>query len=497
VSRPLLRTRSLRTSALLVFLAIVASPLVFVLVSNGVESFFVGRTLERAVAVRDEAAAELRALPSGADVRTASAAIDALALQRDQRIRVVTTDGVVAVDCDHLVGHGWLFGLGDLVYGPDRVPVLTDIDGTRGPLASRGEVVDAFARGHAERCVDSARGNLEVCDAAATVSLANGGDVVVHVEGSSRRALGALYASRRQLLKLTFFVLALALVLWWWMGRRMVQPVEALRDDMLARARAVAPRAEELSTRGRRDEIGHLEAAFDALMTALAERSRANEAFVADLAHELKNPVASVRACAERLVAEEAIDPARAHRLGEALRTSAGRLDALATQFLELARAEGGLPGEKREPMDLGALARGLGRTAAEATGASIDVSVDDGEAVVTTGVASRMESLLRNLIDNATSFAGEAGHVRIEVRRAEGEAVVIVSDDGPGIAAEDLPRVFDRFFTTRGDRRGTGLGLALARAVVEAHAGTIRAESPVGGGARFVVRLPRTFTPL
>jgi two-component system sensor histidine kinase ChvG len=98
---------------------------------------------------------------------------------------------------------------------------------------------------------------------------------------------------------------------------------------------------------------------------------------------------------------------------------------------------------------------------------------------------------VLRNLLDNALSFART--RVCIEVGRAGDEAEVVVSDDGPGIAPEDMPRVFDRFFTTRGDRRGTGLGLSLARAVVEAHGGTIRAESPPQGGARFVVRLPFT----
>jgi two-component system sensor histidine kinase ChvG len=100
---------------------------------------------------------------------------------------------------------------------------------------------------------------------------------------------------------------------------------------------------------------------------------------------------------------------------------------------------------------------------------------------------------VLRNLLDNALAFSGDAGHVRLEVAREDRFARIVVSDEGPGILQEHLPRVFDRFFTTRGDRRGTGLGLALARAIVEAHGGTISAESPPEGGARFTVRLPFT----
>jgi two-component system sensor histidine kinase ChvG len=121
----------------------------------------------------------------------------------------------------------------------------------------------------------------------------------------------------------------------------------------------------------------------------------------------------------------------------------------------------------------------------------AIEVTVRPGRTTVH-GVASRIESVLRNLLDNALSFA--RARVCIEVGSEGDEAEVIVSDDGPGIPPADMPRVFDRFFTTRGDRRGTGLGLALARAVVEAHGGTLRAEAPPEGGARFVVRLP--FTP-
>jgi signal transduction histidine kinase len=188
------------------------------------------------------------------------------------------------------------------------------------------------------------------------------------------------------------------------------------------------------------------------------------------------------------------LDDERRHRLADALGTSAVRLDALVTQFLELARAEGGLPAESREEVDLEALVRGLARTMGEGSAVTIEVTVKAGattEPVRVKGVASRLESVLRNLLDNALSFA--RARVGIEVGRAGDEAEVVVSDDGPGITPADMPRVFDRFFTTRGDRRGTGLGLALARAVVEAHGGTIQAQSLPEGGARFVVRLPLT----
>ena len=488
------RVRSLRTSALLVVLAVVASPLVLLFATNAVESVFVGRTRERAVEGRDEVVALLRGAPEGG-FAALSAGVDAVARSRDQRIRVLLPDGSLSVDSDHLVGRGWLFALGDFVYGPDRVPVLTTFDAGRGPLRERPEVREALGpAGHAERCDHSTLGNLEICDAAAAVPLPGGGVAVVHAQGSSRRALDTLYASRRQLLKLTGFVLVLAIVLWVWMGRQMVRPVEALRDELLARARAAAPRADLRVAR--RDEIGDVAEAFNVLMTALAERGRANEAFVADLAHELKNPVASARACAERLASDVPLDDERRRRLADALGTSAARLDVLITQFLELARAEGGLPDEEREEVDLGELARGLARSmgAVGEGKVAVDVTAPDaatGEPVRVRAVSSRVESVLRNLLDNALSFART--RVGISVGRAGDTAEVVVTDDGPGIPVADLPRVFERFFTTRGDRRGTGLGLALARAVVEAHGGTIRAESPTGGGARFVVRLPFT----
>jgi two-component system sensor histidine kinase ChvG len=121
-------------------------------------------------------------------------------------------------------------------------------------------------------------------------------------------------------------------------------------------------------------------------------------------------------------------------------------------------------------------------------------------EAVVLVGVASRLDSVVRNLVDNAASFAGDGGLVRIVVTGGQREASLEVSDSGPGIAEDALPHVFDRFFTTRagrhagerGGQRGSGLGLALVKAVAEAHGGHVSARSEPGAGATFRVVIPR-----
>jgi signal transduction histidine kinase len=473
----------MRASALWVVLAIVVSPLVFVLVSGFLEAAFVDRTLDRAVTTSDEVAALVRRSAASTE------AVDAIARRRDQRVRLVAPDGSTTVDCDHLVGHSWLFAVGDLVYGPDRASTLAAFDEARGPLGARAEIAAARESGNAVACEHEARGNLEVCQVAERISP---GGLVVHVEGSSRRALESLYESRRQLLKLTLFVLVLALPLWWWMVRRMVRPLEALRAEVLSRADAAVPRA-DLAV-ARRDEIGDLTAAFNTLLAALGERERATEAFVADLAHELKNPVATVRACAERLAdstprERSDAEVQRTNRLADALDKSASRLDAIVSQLLELARAEAALPNEAREEVDVAAIARGIATNGATERGARIELVDSDAPATVR-GVPLRIESVLRNLVDNGLAFAGDGGWVRVTLERGA-SITIVVEDSGPGIPVDDLPRVFDRFYTTRGATRGTGLGLALVRAVVEAHGGTVVAESPAGQGARFVVTLP------
>jgi two-component system sensor histidine kinase ChvG len=292
----------------------------------------------------------------------------------------------------------------------------------------------------------------------------------------------ALYDLRYHLARLSIVMLPFALAFSWWMGRRMVRPIEWLRERVLEKARSANPRA-DIDLRGG-EEVRDLAEAFNDLLGALDEKRRANEAFAADLVHEFKNPVAAIRSAAESLKSGGAADEKRAARIAKILETSSAQLDALVSQFLELARAEAGMPNEDRVDVDLAALAQGIANAHANDQ-VRFDVNV---EPVSVVGVPTRLDSLVRNLIDNAASFAGENGEVRIRVRREGEEAVLEVSDSGPGIPSADLPRVFDRFFSARKQGRGTGLGLALVKATAEAHGGSVSAKSE---GATFTVRLP------
>jgi signal transduction histidine kinase len=459
------------------------------------------------------------------------------------RIRVVDQDGITRFDADADRGTDLVHQVGTLFFGPDGAPTLRQFDETLGPVPKRPEVVKVTGWPGAQSspslsednaheypfgpkrsqdtnaaapvstafreaapkvvgsdvetgCRTSPAGKLLVCHAARTTTI-DGRVHVVYAQESSRRAVRALYDLRYHLARLSVVMLPFALVFSWWMGRRMVRPIEWLRSRVLEKARSANARA-DIDLRGG-DEVQDLAVAFNDLLGALDERRRANEAFVADLVHEFKNPVAAIRACADSLASGGA-DEKRAARLAKILTDSSGRLDALVSQFLELARAEAGLPKEERAEVDIAALARGV-VSVVEPSFEDVRFVVEAEPEALVVGVAPRLDSLVRNLVDNAASFAGRDGEVRVVVRR-EGSVIALeVSDTGPGIPADDLPHVFDRFFTTRalesadatsrGPRRGSGLGLALVKAIAEAHDGTVSAQGAPGEGATFRVTLP------
>ena len=351
---------------------------------------------------------------------------------------------------------------------------------------------EAHHEGTGVACETWAGGTLRVCQVAQELRR-NDGEVLglIYAQQAHRRAIRALYDLRFALLKLTLFVALGALVLGWWLGWRMVRPLHRLRRQALDQVEEVSPGGLELP---REDEIGEVAAAFNRLLEALRERARHNEAFVADLAHEFKNPVAAIRAAAESLAthADTPPSPERTERLARVLRDSSRRLDALVTQFLELARAEAGMEGEQRDEVELGVLVRGVVETiAAQEDHAEVRFEHEIADVSVA-GVAGRLETAVRNLVENAASFAGPGGRVCVRLRSQGEHARLEVEDDGPGIAQQDQPRVFDRFFTRRQGRKGTGLGLALVRAIAEAHGGRATVRSTPGQGSTFVLVVPR-----
>ena len=480
------RPRSLRSKAVLVILGVLTLPQLLVFLSTLSERNVGARMRERTAAAARAAAARIEPILGGID----GVAVDEIAEEHGVRVRVFDPHGVVLADADHESSAGLSLALSNLFFGPDGAPSLRDFDVSREAVHLRPETAAALLEGETSACQHSSGGKLLVCHTVRRAE-SESGPVLVYAQESSRRAIRALHDLRYQLLKLTLFVLPMGVLVALWLGWRLARPAERLRHDVLERARAAVPNATiELD---RDDEFGDLARAFNSLLGALAERGRQNEAFLADLAHELKNPVAAVRSAAESLAATGARDPERAERLSGVMLRSCNRLDQLVTEFLELARAEAGLPDESRESFDLRELCDGVASSARDDDRyVGVRIEVTGATTVPVRAAARRMEMVVRNLLDNAVSFAGDGGWVRVELSEQPGHPVLSVVDSGPGIAEEDLPRVFDRFYTTRGERQGTGLGLALVRAIVEAHGGWVMAESPEGSGARIAVHLPR-----
>lgn len=212
-------------------------------------------------------------------------------------------------------------------------------------------------------------------------------------------------------------------------------------------------------------------------MLAMAERLRARLTYISEFAgnvsHEFKTPVSSLRGTVELLKDDPEMPPEQRTRFLDNALADLDRLSRLVGGLLRLARAE---EGGQRAPLDLGALAREVG--------ARFEVPVE-GEAGEVLANREQLDAVFANLLENARRHGG-AG---VRLRLAPGEVEVV--DDGPGITAANLPKVFDRFFTTDRARGGTGLGLALVRAVVEAHGGEVDVRSRPGETI-FRVRLPR-----
>ncbi|EEE38372.1 sensor histidine kinase ChvG [Rhodobacteraceae bacterium KLH11] len=253
----------------------------------------------------------------------------------------------------------------------------------------------------------------------------------------------------------------------------------------------------------RPDEIGQLSQSLRGMVTALYNRIDANEQFAADVAHEIKNPLASLQSAVGtmRMVKR---DDQREKLLG-VIEHDVRRLDRLVSDISNASRLDAELVKEEEQPFDLLNLLGNIGQFLGEdARSKGIDYITDlPSDPIVVNGLEARLAQVFVNLITNAISFCEESDAIRVWVRRRDNRVLVVVEDTGPGIPDQALTKIFKRFYSHRPEEHfgnNSGLGLAISKQIVEAHGGVIWAENirPTEAditsdplGARFVVGLP------
>ena len=312
----------------------------------------------------------------------------------------------------------------------------------------------------------------------------------------------SLFAVRVSILGLFFGALILTVLLSWYLSLTLARPIlklaDAARDMREGHGRTGAVPATLLR---RRDEIGELGQALSASATELWGRMDAIERFAADVAHEIKNPLSSIRSAIDTL--KRVSEPPKQARLLAIIQEDVVRLDRLISDISDASRVDAELSRTATEPVDVGPILSTLGEIA-EATRAEGDaqLSVDlPATPLVVLAVEGRLVQVLRNLIGNAQSFSPGGGTILLRGRETGGMVELSVEDEGPGIPDGNLEHVFDRFYSERpaGEKFGrhSGLGLSISRQIVEALRGRISAENRRDAdgrilGARFVVRLPK-----
>ncbi|HEV2562921.1 MAG TPA: stimulus-sensing domain-containing protein [Rhizomicrobium sp.] len=277
-----------------------------------------------------------------------------------------------------------------------------------------------------------------------------------------------------------------------------VRRLAAAADNVRSR-RAGRETIPLMSDRG--DEIGDLSESVSEMTRALYDRIDAIESFAADVAHELKNPLTSLQNATEMLT--RAKDDETRARLMTIIRGDVKRIDRLITDISDASRLDAELSRETSEPVDLAHLLETIVevyRLVELPRGIKLELALDLPPNAIVMGRDERLGQIFRNLIDNALSFSPDNGTVKIAARKIEGRAQISVEDEGPGIPADNLESIFNRFYTERpaehGFGKNSGLGLSIARQIADGVGGRIWAENRLGpmeksGGARFVVELP------
>ena len=315
-------------------------------------------------------------------------------------------------------------------------------------------------------------------------------------------------AERMAILQVFLVALSISLALSVLLANTIAKPIRRLAEAAEAggteEARPINPqRIRFPDLTARTDEIGYLSSALRRMTEALYDRIDAIESFAADVAHEIKNPLTSLRSAVETL--KIAKTPEMQERLLSVIQKDVSRLDRLVTDISNASRLDAELVREEMEAFDINELANAISDmniVEAEQRGAKVEVAPTGGPLMVK-GLQGRVGQVLQNLVGNALSFSGEGQTVRIWTEPRANGVRVTVEDEGPGIPDDNLGSIFERFYSERPDHEEfgnhSGLGLSISKQIIQAHGGQIWAENirPAGEtegdpeGARFVFELP------
>jgi two-component system, OmpR family, sensor histidine kinase ChvG len=318
----------------------------------------------------------------------------------------------------------------------------------------------------------------------------------------------AVEAERWQILKLFLILLGVMVVLSVLLARTIAGPVKRLAESAERVRHRIRSRVEIPDFTKRRDEIGDLSGALRDMTGALYRRIEAIESFAADVAHELKNPLTSLRSAVETMPLAKTADSQA--RLLAVIQHDVKRLDRLISDISDASRLDAELQRNDVAPVDLVKLLNtvaGVRNEVSQADDATVALTFEGGGplAFIVSGHDSRLGQVFDNLIENARSFSPPGGQVRVTCRRQRKDVEIIVDDDGPGIRPDAFDKIFERFYTDRphqGFGQNSGLGLSISKQIIEAHGGRIWAENRTGVataqdeapkvlGARFLVLLP------
>ncbi len=360
------------------------------------------------------------------------------------------------------------------------------------------EVLDALA-GDEARLVRSGDEGLPILSVAVPVRRYKQVVGAVMLTNESWDLERALVDVRLDILKVFGVALSVTVLLSLYLARTIARP---LRRLALAAERVERSHKRQYTIPdfpGRRDEIGRLARSLNDMTEALWRRMDAIEHFAADVAHEIKNPLTSLRSAVETACRLE--DPVAQKRLMAIIQEDVGRLTRLISDISDASRLDAELSRAEAEPVDMRRLLEMLIalHEATDGPAPCFTGTLPDGSLTVS-GIGDRLMQVFRNLVANAVSFSPADGRILVGVERREGMLRIWIDDQGPGIPPGKEDAIFDRFYTERpeSEKFGThsGLGLSISRQIVEAHGGTIRAENRIDGsgliiGARFVVSLP------